>query len=74
MVGVFGVDVVKLVVVEYATEHAQILLQQLEVMSVMLDLSCPLDLDLVKHVNHKHAQSQMPNKDALVINLYFYFH
>ena len=57
VVGVFGVVVVKLVVVENRQEHAQILLQHKKVLIVL-----EIQVNLVTH------------KDALVINLYFYFH
>ena len=57
VVGVFGVVVVKLVVVENRQEHAQILLHHKKVLIVL-----EIQIKLVTH------------KDALVINLYFYFH
>ena len=53
----FGVVVVKLVVVENRQEHAQILLHHKKVLIVL-----EIQIKLVTH------------KDALVINLYFYFH
>ena len=57
VVGVFGVVVAKLVVVENRQEHAQILLHHKKVLIVL-----EIQIKLVTH------------KDALVINLYFYFH